>query len=93
MMKMIDKFNTLLLPLTIMFALNLVVGASYAFSLVLYFLVITPLIAFNLFEIHNQCFDHKVFICIFENLWLILSFFWMLNVWVTGKYQQPYYMY
>jgi hypothetical protein len=49
MMKIVDKFNTLLVPLTIMFALNFVAGATYAFSLVLYFIVVTPIVAFNLF--------------------------------------------
>jgi hypothetical protein len=49
MMKIVDKFNTLLVPLTIIFALNFVVGATYAFSLLLYFLVVIPMVAFNLF--------------------------------------------
>jgi len=93
MMKIIDKFNTILVPLTIMFALNLVVGVTYAFSLVLYFIVALPMVLFNLLGVHKRIFDHKVFICVCENLWLIFSFFWMLNIWVTGKYQQPYYMY
>jgi hypothetical protein len=49
MMKIVDKFNTLLVPLTILFAFNFVVGATYAFSLLLYFLVVIPMVAFNLF--------------------------------------------
>lgn len=93
MMKIIDKFNTISLPMLITFALNLILGTTYAFNLILFFIVIIPVVLFNLFELHKKFFDHKVFICIFENLWLIFSFFWLLNIWVTGKYQQPYYIY
>lgn len=93
MMKMADKFNTVLMPMLITFALNLTLGVTYAFSLILYFIVMVPLVLFNVLGLHKRLFDHKVFICIFENLWLIFSFFWLLNIWVTGKYQQPYYMY
>lgn len=93
MMKTVDKFNTIQMPMMIVFALNLTLGVTYAFSLVLYFIVIVPIILFNLMELHKRFFDHKVFLCIFENLWLIFSFFWFLNIWITGKYQQPYYIY
>ncbi len=92
-MKTVDKFNTIQMPMMIVFALNLTLGVTYAFSLVLYFIVIVPIILFNLMELHKRFFDHKVFLCIFENLWLIFSFFWFLNIWITGKYQQPYYIY
>lgn len=77
----------------IAFALNLTLGVTYAFSLVLYFIVMVPIVIFNLLELHRRFFDHKVFLCLFENLWLIFSFFWFLNIWITGKYQQPYYIY
>lgn len=93
MMKKIDKLNTMLMPVIITFALNFVVGATYSFSLVLYFIVLIPLVLFNLLDLHKRAFEHKAFVCLFENLWLIFSFFWLLNIWVTGKYQQPYYMY
>lgn len=93
MMKTVDKFNTIQMPMMIVFALNLTLGVTYAFSLVLYFIVMVPIVVFNLLELHKRFFDHKVFLCIFENLWLIFSFFWFLNIWITGKYQQPYYIY
>lgn len=92
-MKVADKFNTALMPLLITFVLNVTLGVTYAFALILYFIVLVPLILFNVLGLHKRFFDHKVFICIFENLWLIFSFFWLLNIWVTGKYQQPYFMY
>lgn len=92
LMKKVTKFSTVLVPLTITFALGFSLGVSYAFSLVLYFLILVPLILFNLLELHKWLFDHRAFICIFENLWIIATFFWLLNIWTTGKYLQPYYM-
>lgn len=93
MMKTVDKLNTVLMPMLVTFALNVVVGVTYSFALILYFIVLVPLILFNLVGLHKRFFDHKAFICIFQNLWIIFSFFWLLNIWVTGKYQQPYYIY
>jgi hypothetical protein len=56
LMKKITKLSTVLLPLTITFALNLSLGVTYAFSLVLYFFILVPLILFNLLEFHkNKC--------------------------------------
>jgi hypothetical protein len=53
LMKKISKFSTVLVPLTITFALNLSLGVTYAFSLVLYFFIMIPLILFNLLEFHK----------------------------------------
>lgn len=92
MMKKITKFSTVLVPLTITFALGFTLGVTYAFSFVLYFLIMIPLILFNLLEFHKWIFEHKAFICIFDNLWIIATFFWLLNMWTTGKFEQPYYM-
>lgn len=92
LMKKMDKFNTLLMPLLITWVLNVVVGVTYSFCLILFFIVLIPMVLFNILDLHKKLFDHKVFICVFENLWLIFSFFWLLNIWVTGKYQQPYWM-
>lgn len=86
-MKKITKFSTVLLPLTLTFALGFILGATYAFSLVLYFLIILPLVLFNLLELHKRIFDHRVFICIFDNGWIIGTFFWLINIWTIGKYQ------
>lgn len=93
MMKKITKFSTMLLPLSLTFALSFLLGASYAFSLVLYFLILLPLILFNVMEFHKWVFDHKVFICIFDNLWLISTIFWLINIWTINKYYQPYYLF
>jgi len=92
LIKKITKFSTVLVPLTITFALGFSLGVSYAFSLVLYFLILVPLILFNLLEFHKWAFDHRAFICIFENLWLVATFFWLLNIWTTGKFEQPYFL-
>ena len=53
LMKKISKLSTVLIPLTITFALNLSLGVTYAFSLVLYFFILIPLILFNLLEFHK----------------------------------------
>jgi hypothetical protein len=53
LMKKISKFSTVLVPLTVTFALNLSLGVTYAFSLVLYFFIMIPLILFNLLEFHK----------------------------------------
>lgn len=90
--KKIEKLNTMLLPVILVFLLNFVVGTTYAFSFVLYFLILIPVVLFNLAELHKRLFNHKAFVCFFENIWLVGCFFWLLNIWVTGKYQQPYYM-
>lgn len=47
-MKKVTRFSTNLLPLSITFVLGFIMGATYAFSLVLYFLILLPLILFNL---------------------------------------------
>lgn len=92
MVKKADKFNTLLLPIIITFALNFTLGATYSFSLVLFFIVILFVFLFNLCELHKKIFDHKVFIAFFDNIWLMASFFWFVNIWVTVNYPQPYFM-
>ena len=65
MMKTVDRFNTVFMPLIVTFALNLVLGVTYSFALVLYFIVLLPLVLFNLVGLHKRFFDHKAFICIF----------------------------
>jgi len=88
-----DRLNTMILPVLILFPINFVVGASYAFCLVLYFIVLVPIVLFNLMELHKRFFDHKVFICFFENLWIFATFFWTVNIWATTKFIEPYWMY
>jgi hypothetical protein len=69
------------------FVLNLVTGTTYAFSLVLIFILIIPLILFNILNLHLKKCNNKYLICLAENMWLILSFFWLFNIWACSKYQ------
>ena len=76
----------------VIFAFNVISGTSYAFSLVLYFLVMVPLILFNIMGLHKGA-GHKIIQGFLENLWLIMTFFWLINIWTIVKYNEPYYMY
>lgn len=91
-MKKVTEFETKYVPVLLPFALCFLIGASYSFSMVLYFLVLVPLVLFNVMGLHKKCFTHKVFRCFFDNLWLILGFFWFINLWTIEKYYQPYYI-
>ena len=68
----------------------MITGTTYAFDLSLYFFTIIPLFLFNLMKLHRKCIDHKVFVMILENIWLVMAFFWLVNVWATGRWIQPY---
>jgi hypothetical protein len=85
-MKNITKFSTHYMPMFIPSVLNFVVGGTYAFSFVLFFLMLIPVLLFNVFRLHYKIFEHKVFLCLFENAWLCATFFWLLNMWVTHNY-------
>jgi hypothetical protein len=91
--KKIDRLNTILMPVMVTFVLNFILGVSYVFCFVLYFVVFVFILLFNLLEIHKSLFHNKILICICENLWLIATFFWILNIWLTQKFLQPYDMY
>ena len=90
-LKKMAEFNTSFHPFFIMFAINFVTGSNYAFDMCLFFFVLLCLVLFNLVSIHKKCVEHKVFLAILENLWMVLSFFWFVNVWASGRWQQPYY--
>ena len=90
--KKLSEFNTSYMPILIVFPLNIITGTTYAFDFCLYFFVMVPLLLFNLLQLHKKCIDHKIFIVILENLWLILSFFWFVNIWATDRWIQPYYI-
>lgn len=83
----------MIFPVMVLMLLNFVVGTTYAFSFVLLFIVLIPIVLFNVMELHKKLFSHKVFVGLCETLWIMGTFFWTVNIWATGKYAQPYYMY
>jgi hypothetical protein len=91
--KVIKKFHdlqTLYFPLLIVFPLNLVTGTSKAFQMVDFFFVSITMILFNVLKIHHGCIEHKCLRVVLDNLWLILNFFLILNIWSTTPVSQPY---
>jgi hypothetical protein len=89
-MKIIHRLNVLLMPLLVTSVLNILVGTSFAFCFVLYFIVLLAMIPFNLLELHKKLTTNKIALCICENLWIIATFFWLVNIWSTGKHQSLY---
>ena len=91
-MKKITELEGKYFAILVIFAFNVIAGSTYAFALTLYFLVLVPLILFNLLGLHKKA-GHKVIQGFLENLWLILAFFWLINIWTIGKYYEPYFLY
>ena len=91
-MKKVTELETKYFAVFALFAFNVIAGASYAFSVTLYFLTMVPLVLFNLLGLHKKA-GHKIIQSVLENMWLILSFFWLINLWTIGKYYQPYFIY
>jgi hypothetical protein len=53
------------MPVLVTFVLTIIVGTSYAFTLVLYFIVLVPMVLFNLMEVHKKIAgDNKILFCI-----------------------------
>lgn len=90
--KKVTELETKFAPIMIIFAVNISTCSSYAFSLVLFFIVIIPLIMFNLMGLHLKL-GHRVFIGFFDNLWLFGTFFWLINIWTITKYCEPYHIF
>jgi Mg2+ and Co2+ transporter CorA len=64
LMKKMTKFSTIFVPLTISFAFNFVMGTTYAFSFVLYFIVIICLVLFNSIEFHRSFVENRIIVCL-----------------------------
>ena len=91
-MKKVTELETKYFAVMVLFAFNVIAGATYAFAVTLYFLTLVPLILFNLLGLHKKA-GHKVIQSVLENMWLILAFFWLINIWTIRKYYEPYFMY
>ena len=91
-MKRVTELETKYFAILVIFAFNVIAGSSYAFSVVLYFLVLVPLILFNLLGLHKKG-GNKIIQSVLDNLWLILCFFWLINIWTIRKYNEPHYIF
>lgn len=73
------------------FALNVVIGTTYRFLVVMFFISAFLFLVFNLWKIHIQCVEHKVLRVILESLAYVVSFLMFLNVWaITTTSGLPY---
>jgi hypothetical protein len=70
--------------------LNILTGTSKAFSFTLFCIITVVLLLFNSCKLHKKISDHKCVAVVFENLWLIFTFFYCVNVWGAKAIMQPY---
>lgn len=77
-------------PLLIVVPLNILTGTSKAFCFVFYLFTLVVVILFNVFQIHRKCIEHKCVRVIVENVWIVMLFFVLLNVWAASASWQPY---
>ena len=79
------------MPMLFPFALNVVIGTTYSFLVVMFFISAFLFLVFNLWKIHIQCVEHKVLRVILESLAYVVSFLMFLNVWaITTTSGLPY---
>lgn len=90
MMKKTEEFEVAYFPLLILFCLNIITGTSKAFSFVNYLFTLIAVFLLNVLQVHKQCCNHVCARVIFDNLWLILLFFEILNVWAATPVAMPY---
>lgn len=77
-------------PLLIVVPLNILTGTSKDFCFVFYLFILLVVILFNVFEVHRRCIEHRCMRVIVENIWIMMLFFEMLNVWAASASWQPY---
>lgn len=88
--KKTEEFEGAYFPLLILFCLNIITGTSKAFSFVNYLFTLIAVILFNVLKAHRQCCNHICVNVVLDNLWLILLFFEILNVWAATPVAMPY---
>lgn len=77
-------------PVLILLPLNIITGTSKSFCFTLLFLIAVSQFLFNGLKLHKKCSEHKCVAAIFENLWLILTFFFFVNHWGAMTISMPY---
>ena len=80
-MKKMCELNVLFNPMLLALPLNLVLGRSYAFCIVIYFLSGAFCVFFNLFKMHRACVLYKLSRLFLESIWVCLSLLLLINIW------------
>jgi hypothetical protein len=88
--KKVEEFEISYFPLLILFPLNLITGTAYAFLIVDFFFTMAALVLFNLMKLHYGCTENKCVRVVLDNLWLVLIWFMMINLWGATPLWQPY---
>jgi hypothetical protein len=91
-MKTLQELNVSYLPIYILLVYCLITGTSYAFSIVALFVVLIPMIVFNLIKLQRRCSESKIMWAILEALFLILFAAIFLNLWTIGGATDPYFL-
>ena len=85
-----DEFELTYFPILIIFCLNVITGTSKAFSLINFLFTLTIVFLFNILKVHRQCTAHKCVNAVLDNLYLVMVFFGILNVWGAFPVGMPY---
>lgn len=86
----VQNFSNTYGPILILLPLNIITGTSKAFSLSLYFAVMLSLTLFNGMKLHRKASENRCVCVFFENLWLLLCFFFFVNHWAAMTVAMPY---
>lgn len=74
----------------ILMPLNIITGTSKSFCFTIYFVIGLVIVLFNQCKLHRKCSEHKCVSAIFENLWLLVTFFFIVNQWGASTIFMPY---
>jgi hypothetical protein len=89
-MKKIGEINVNFNPLLLALPLNFVLGRSYAFVIVVYFLAAVFCLVFNVFKVHRACVEFRASRLFLESIWICLTLLLLVNIWVTDPSSMPY---
>lgn len=92
LMKKVCEFNVSFNPLLLGVPLNLLLGRSLAFSVVVFVLGVVACLLFNVFKVHRACIQMKAGRLFFELLWPILTALLFVNIWTTSPSTMLYYL-
>ena len=90
MAKKNDEFELIYFPLLMIFIFNIVTGTSKAFAFVDFMFNIFVVLLFNIAKLHRKCANSACLNVVMENLYLLLCFFGILNIWAAMPVGMPY---
>lgn len=62
----------------------MLLGRSYAFSVVIFIVGVVACLVFNVFKVHRACIQMKAGRLFFELIWVILAALLFVNIWTTS---------